>query len=517
MTMTDVIRGREVLSPLSAKVDVVVVGSGAGGAVVARELARDGRSVIVLEEGGHYEPSEYGKLAPSQSLRRIAREAGLSASIGLGDSPLIAIMAGKCVGGSSVLTGGVCFRIPEDILHEWSTDLGLSRMTPEGLDPYFSEVERIVHVETVPESMRSRGTELFVLGAEKLGIEIKSLRRNTSGCRGAARCTFGCPHRAKMSVDISFLPDAREHGAVVISDALVERVDIAGGRAYGVRGRFLDSVTGEPRVPFEVRAKLVVVACGSLHTPLLLRRSGLDNVHIGRHLTLHPSARVCALFDEPVESWDGALQSVYSDDFHHEGITLVNAYSAPSVLAAAFPGVGAEHRRLVEEMPRLGVFGALIHDDGVGAVRRFVSREPFVTYRMTPRDKARLMKGIHLLGQMAFAGGATEVLLPIFGSSTFKKPSELDFLLERPPPARKVECMSFHPLGSAKMATSERGGVVKPTGETWQVDNLYVVDGSVLPTSIGVNSQLPIMTVSMMLARGMCDDWSRIARRAAYA
>ena len=365
--------------------------------------------------------------------------------------------------------------------------------------------------------MRSRGTELFVEGAEKLGIRIKPLRRNTNGCRGAARCTFGCPNRAKMSVDISFLPEAREKGATIVSDALVERIDIAGGRAYGVRGRFLDQRTGEPRIPFDVRAKLVVVACGSLHTPLLLRRSGLDNVHIGRHLTLHPSVRVAAIFDEAVNGWDGALQSCFSDDFHHDGITLVSAYSAPSVLAAAFPGVGPEHRRLVRQMPNLGVFGALVHDEGGGAVRRSISREPFITYRMSARDKARMMKAMHLLGQMAFAGGAREIMLPIFGSTSFKKASEIDFLLERPPRARKIECMSFHPLGSAKMATSEREGVVKPTGEAWQVDNLYVVDGSVLPTSIGVNSQLAIMSVSMMLARGICDDWNRIARRAAYA
>jgi choline dehydrogenase-like flavoprotein len=514
---TEVIRGREVAAPFRAKVDAVVVGSGSGGSIVARELAKDGRSVLVLEEGGYYTPEEYGRLAPSQSLRRIARESGLSASIGLGDSPLIAIMAGKCVGGSSVLTGGVCFRIPEDILHEWAVDLGLERMTPEGLDPYFAEIERLVHVETVPDHMRSGGAERFVDGAEKLGIRMKPLRRNTRGCHGASRCTFGCPHRAKMSVDISVLPEARERGAVVLADALVERVDVAGGRATGVRGRLLDQHTGEPRVPFEVRAKVVIVACGSLHTPLLLRKSGLDNVHIGRHVTLHPSVRVAAVFDEPVDSWDGALQSCYSDDFHHEGITLVNAYSAPSVLAAAFPGVGPEHRRLVKQMPNLGVFGALVHDEGGGTIRRFVSREPLVTYRMSARDRGRLMKAMHLLGQMAFAGGATRVLMPIFGSAPFEKPSELDFLVERPPSARRVECMSFHPLGSAKMATTERGGVVKPTGEAWQVDNLYVIDGSILPTSIGVNSQLPIMTVSLMLARGLVDDWSRVARRARYA
>lgn len=509
-----VLRGRERNAPLSAKVDVVVIGSGAGGAVVARELARDGRSVLVLEEGGHYSPEEYGALTPSGSFRRLAREAGMSVALGLGDTPLISLLAGKAVGGSSVLTGGVCFRIPEEVLHGWGGALGLGGMTPERLDPFFSEVEGICHVEEVPAHMRSRATELFVEGADKLGIPMKSMRRNTRGCRGAARCNFGCPHGAKMSVDVSFLPDAVAHGARIVSDALVERIDVTGGRARGVRGRFLDPITGEPRVPFEVRAKVVVVACGSMHTPVLLRQSGLDSPHIGRHLTLHPGVRIGALFDEEVDGWDGALQSVYSDHFLGDGIWLNGVYSPVNVLAAAFPGVGRAHRRLVKQMPNLAFFGGMVHDDGGGQVRRWLSREPLVLYRMIQRDKARLLKAIHILARMAFAAGAREVLTPIFGMPTVKKEADLAFLLEGKIPASRVECMAFHPLGSAKMSTTRAAGVVKPTGETWDVENLFVCDGSVLPTSIGVNSQLPIMTVAMMLARGIAADFHTYARRA---
>jgi choline dehydrogenase-like flavoprotein len=344
---------------------------------------------------------------------------------------------------------------------------------------------------------------------------MKSLRRNTSGCRGASRCTFGCPNRAKMSVDLSYWPDAWASGARVWADALVERVDLAGGRASGVRGRFLDQETGEPRVPFEVSAKVVLVACGALHTPLLLRRSGLSGPNLGRHMTLHPAFRVCALFDERVDGWDGAMQSAYSDAMMDQGITFVSAYNPPSVLAAAFPGIGPPHRRLIERVSNLAVFGGMIHDDGGGQVRRWISREPLLLYRMNARDRARLFLGIQTLGKMAFAAGATEVLLPIFGTETFKTVEELDFLTTSPPSARRVESLSFHPLGSAKMSVTERGGVVKPTGETWQVDNLFVVDGSVLPTSIGVNSQLAIMTMALKISHGLLSDWPRYARRAA--
>ena len=510
-----IVRGREVHAPVYAKADVIVVGSGAGGAVVARELARDGRSVIVVEEGGYYTPEEYGAMTPTNTLRRLAREAGLSAAVGIGDTPLISTLAGKCVGGSSVLTGGVCFRIPDEVLHEWSTTLGLGEMTPGALDRYFSQVEEAIHVETVPDHMRSRSTELFVEGAAKMGIPMKSLRRNTRGCKGASRCNFGCPNGAKMSVDVSFLPAAIRDGAQIFSDALVERIAIGGGRAAGVRGRFLDQETGEPRVPFEFSAKVVVVACGSLHTPLLLRRSGLDAHDIGKHLTLHPAYRVSAIFDEYVGGWDGSLQSVYSDHFLSEGITLVGVYSAANVLAAGFPGVGKEHRRIAAQLPNLAVFGGMVHDDGGGRVRQWLSREPLLTYKMSARDRMRMFKGIQILGKMAFAAGAKEVMLPLFGSPSFRKESDLEFLTTSPPSAKRVECMAFHPLGSAKMSASEAAGVVKPTGETWAVDNLYVADGSVLPTSIGVNSQLPIMAVAMMIAHGICADWERLRRRAA--
>jgi choline dehydrogenase-like flavoprotein len=192
----------------------------------------------------------------------------------------------------------------------------------------------------------------------------------------------------------------------------------------------------------------------------------------------------------------------------------VGVYSAVNVLAAAFPGIGRDHRRLVKRVPNLAVFGGMIHDDGGGAVRRWLSREPLVTYRMSARDKARLLRGIQIVAKMAFAAGAKEVMLPLFGVDTLKSESELRFLTEQPPRAGRIECMAFHPLGSAKMSTESRGGVVKPSGETWSVDNLFVVDGSILPTSIGVNSQLPIMTIAMKLGRELSGDWAKYARRA---
>ncbi len=501
-----VVLGRTVTRPLREDADVVVVGSGSGGAVVARELARAGRRVVIVEEGGYYAPEEYAAMTPSNTFRRLAREAALGTAIGLGETPLVAVLAGKCVGGSSVLTGGVCFRVPSEVHDAWVEELDLPEMSERALDPHFRAVEEAIHVEEVPEGIRSRSTELFVEGADTLGIPMKSLRRNTDGCRGEGRCNFGCPRRAKMSVDVSMLPDACAHGARVLSDALVERVELSNGRAVGVRGRLIDG-TGEPNVPFHVTAKVVVVACGALHTPLLLRRSGLSSKHLGRHLTLHPSTRVFALFDERLDGWDGAFQSVYSDHFlASEGITLISAFGPANLLAAGFPGVAARHRDYVRRLPYTAAFGALIHDEGGGRVRRWLSREPLVTYRMAARDRSRLFRAMRILAEMALAAGAREVILPIFGASTIKNRAELDALLASPPSARRAECVSFHPLGSARMSAREADGVVRPSGEAWAARNLFVADGSVIPTSIGVNSQLPIMAVARRIAHGIADS-----------
>jgi choline dehydrogenase-like flavoprotein len=511
--MNAVTHGREVRAPIAMEADLVVVGSGAGGAVLARELASEGKNVVVVEEGGYWTPEQYSSMRPSNVFRRMAREASLGTAIGVGQTPLIAVLAGKCVGGSSVLTGGVCFRIPDDVLEGWVRDLGLSHMTPEALDRHFAAVERAIGVETVPAHMRSRSTELFVEGAAELGIQMKPLRRNTGGCcTGISRCNFGCPNIAKMSVDISYLPDACARGARILSDALVERVVLAKGRAAGVRGRFLDE-RGTPSVPFEIAAKAVVVACGALHTPLLLRASGVGGRHLGRGLSLHPSVRVYGIFEERVDGWDGAFQSAYSDDFVRDGIMLISAFGTPSLLAGGFPGIGREHRRFVHMLPHTAAFGAIIHDEGGGRVRRVFAREPLVSYHLVERDRRRLMRAIRILANMAFAAGARQVVLPIFGAPAIATMRELDDLLARAPSMRRVECVSFHPLGSAKMGVHADAGVVKPSGETWAVDNLFVADGSVLPTSIGVNPQVPVMAVARFIAHGIAANWQRVVSK----
>jgi choline dehydrogenase-like flavoprotein len=503
--MNEVHSGRDQSGDIELDTDVVVVGSGAGGAVVATELALAGERVIVVEEGPHVPRALHGEMRPSESMRHVWRSGGLSVALGLGDTPAINVTMGRGVGGSSVLTGGVCFRIPETVLRTWREERGLREFSTEKLSPHYEAVERAIHVEEVPESMRSRSTQLFAVGAQQNGFALKPMRRNTRGCDGCGRCNFGCPHGAKMSVDRSYLPRAVTHGASIWSDCQVDRVVLRGDRAVGVAGRLRNGPHGRPRDRFRVHARRVVVAAGAAHSPLLLCRSGVGGVseQLGRNLTLHPAFRMLARFDERVEGWNGALQSAYSDDFEHERITLTGLFVPPGVLAATMPGIGPALVRRARDIPHLAMFGGLIHDEGGGRVWRGLGREPIMTYRMARADRATVPRLVRILGEAFLAAGAREVFPPILGlesgmdADTFRR-----FPFESVA-ARRIECSSQHPLGSCRMGTSADHSVVDPDGRVWNTRGLYIADGSIVPTSLGVNPQVSIMTLATRIAWGL--------------
>ena len=494
-----IVHGRDIAGPFEETADVVIVGSGAGGSTIATLLAEAGLRVIVLEEGPYYRPDEYQTFKPSESIRRLFREAGMSTAFGVGETPIIPITMGRAVGGSSLLTGGVCFRIPSDVHHRWVHELGLSALSERALEPAYEDVERRMSVREVPANARSRSTMKFVEGAANLGISMRPLKRNTGDdCEGNGRCNFACPKGAKRSVDVSYLPSAVGHGARVISDALVTRVLSKYGRASGVEGRLLGGAQGRPSHRFVIHADIVVSACGTLHTPLLLFASGLGrtNDKLGQKITLHPAVRCMALFDEELNGWDGALQSVYSDHYDSEGIKLVGVYASVNVLAAGLPGVGPKLRQMARNVKNLGVFGGMIHDEGGGRVRPGPGREPLLTYEMSPRDLGRLRRSITVLTELALASGARKVFPSVMGADPIGTMDEARALEQSGYDARRIECMSFHPLGSARAANDPRRGIVDTNGEAYEMPGLFVADGSILPTSIGVNSQVPIMAMA---------------------
>lgn len=500
-----VLEGRAHSGELVLEADVVIVGSGAGGAVVARALAAAGESVIVVEEGPYVAPLVHGAMRPSESLRKYWRGGGMTVAFGL-EGPSINVTMGRAVGGSSLLTGGVCFRIPEYVLDRWQEERGLRGFDTASLEPYYREVETRVHVEDVPESMRSRGVQKFAEGARLRGFDVKPMRRNTIDCNGCGRCNFGCPEGAKLSVEQSILPEAVMHGARIVSDALVSRVLMRGSRAVGVEGRLYNGKDGKPGHRFEIRAKKrVVLAAGAVHTPLLLWKSDLEGVsgQVGRNVTVHPAFRVIARFAESIENWKGSLQSVFVDAFEHEKITLNALMIPPAVIAATMPGVGASHVTRAKALPNLAIFGGLIHDEGGGrVVRSPIGREPLLFYRMAAEDRRVIPRLVETMVETYFDAGAEEVFLPVLGAPGMDRDTYRKFDVGAVPNAR-IECSSQHPLGSCRMGVTREHSVVDPEGKLWDTQNVWVADGSIVPTSLGVNPQLAIMTLATRIAHTM--------------
>lgn len=479
--------------------DTVVIGSGAGGAVVAANLAEAGERVIVLEEGSQVPALDHGAMRQSESIRHLWRDGAMTLALGLGGGPSINVTTGRALGGSSMLTGGVAFRIPDHVLDQWSRELEMPELSPKGMEPYFDLVEKEVHVETVPEAMRSKSTRLFGEGAAKFGAPLKSMRRNTRGCDGCSRCNFGCPHGAKLSVDLTYLPRAVHAGADLWADVHVERVRMEGARASSVEATFVD--LDERKHRLRVRSKRVVVAAGGMHTPMLLARSGVHSAALGKNLTLHPSFRVMAFFDEPVRGWEGALQSAYIDHYEKDEGMLFNSLFIPNgVMAATMPGFGPKYWSRAKDVAHMAIFGGMLHDDAGGEVHESpLGREPILTYRMSERDFQRIPRLLRLMGEFWFAAGAREIIVPVFGTEPLDADAFRRFPFENVP-GGKLECSSQHPLGSCQMGVSRGISVVDPNGKVWGTDNLYVACGSIMPTSLGVNPQIAIMSMATRIA-----------------
>jgi choline dehydrogenase-like flavoprotein len=496
----EIVEGRSLDADLEDDADVVIVGSGAGGAVVAAHLAEAGQRVVVVEQGPHVPQERYGKMRPSQTMRHIWRDGGLTAAFGLGQTPLINVMMGECIGGSSVLTGGVCFRTPGSVLGEWSERLGLVELSEERMAPYFEDVERAVHVEEVPIAMRSRSTLVFARGAEKLGHPLEPMRRNTRNCHGCGRCNFGCPEDAKMSVDRTYLRRALAAGARIYSDMDVEHIVTNGTQAAGVVGRIRNGPNRTPRGRFAVRARRVVLAAGAYCTPLLLERTGVGrrSGQLGKNLTLHPSFRMMARFDERIEGWKGALQSAYSNAYEDERINMNSLFVPPGILSGTMPGVADEQQARAQLIPYLAVFGGMVHDDAGGRVSHVLGQR-LITYRMSRRDSAAVSRVLSLTAETFFAAGAREVFLPVLGFGPCDADRFRSLDLDRLP-RRRLECSSQHPLGTARMGTSPDHAVVDPDGRAWELEGLFVADGSVVPTSLGVNPQETIMAMATRIA-----------------
>jgi len=493
---------------IAEKADVCVIGSGAGGAVAAKELAQKGHSVVLLEEGGHHTRETWsGK--PFSAMVEMFRNGGGTFTLGI---PAVSITLGRCIGGTTTINSLTCFRTPSRVLGTWRDELGLARFTEEYLDPYFQRVENEIHVAELPWEVLGNCAKIIKRGADRLGLNCRPLKHNAVNCRGCGTCQFGCIDGAKQSMDVTYVPEAVKHGARVYAHCRADRLIVRSGRIEGVRASLIDPETGVRAHTMTVEARAVIVACGSLITPSFLKRSGLKNKNIGRNLRIHPGARVCAIMKEKVEGWKGVSQGAYIDDFENEGIILEGIFVHPSILLGAFPFIGLPFKELASQYAHVAAFAAMIHDTGEGRVYRSGPGGILSTYFINRRDIELLKKGVAYVAKIFFAAGAVRVLTAFRQMPVLDSPDDVQRLLDlKVRPGDNHEAMAFHPLGTCRMGVSPKSGAVDSNGESFEVKNLFVADGSVVPTSLGVNPQITIMALANHIADRVSDRLGRPA------
>ena len=498
---------------LTDEADFVVVGTGAGGATAARILAGAGHEVVLLEEGRRLAMGEQPREL-IHAMRHAFRDGGTAVARGPTPFP---ILQGRVVGGSTAINSGIIWRLPEPVRQDWIAQRGLGDLLDEaGLDDAFSRIEAELNIADTAEDVMGGNAKVLRDGATALGFAGKATARNAPGCKGAGRCLQGCPNRAKQSMDVSYIPRALADGARLHQLARVDRVRMEGGRAVGVVGAVLDPDTRRPVGRLEVRARRgVIVAAGAIHTPAILRRSGVKGL-AGEHFMAHPGTAVVARFPGSIGMGHGATQG-YQVVFFEKHLKIESLTLPPEMLAARLPGAGVAWQQRLTDLDHYAQWAVMVRMEAKGRIRpRFGGVD--VAYAPTPRDAETARQGVVLATRMMFAAGAVEVY-PWIGRRPpiLRSMDEVRLLEEGEVAPRDFHLLGTHLFASAGAGADPKTSVVDPNLEVHGTRGLFVMDASALPTNIGVNPQHSIMGVVWRAAERLANREAPAAPASAAA
>ncbi len=487
--------------------DVCVIGSGAGGSVAAAELARSGNSVLVIEAGGSGDAPAY-KQRERSATRDLFLEHGTASTPDLS----ISILAGATLGGGTPVNWQTSFRTPAAVRAEWAEISGCGHFVNRSFDESLDRVTARLAVST-KESEVNENNAVLRRGCERLGLRHSLIPRNAAGCESdeCGYCIFGCRRGGKQSAAVTFLADAVATGnATVLTGCRAERVRMEAGRVIGV-----DAVhtTGAGERPLRIRCDTVIVAAGAIHSPLLLMRSGVDGTELGRNLSLHPTAPVAGLYEQPVRTWEGPPQTIVCDELAEidgpYGVRFESAPAHPGLLALCTPWTEArDHRRRMQDVSRYGATIALVRDRGRGRVRQGRDGRAIIEYRPGAPERSLLRRGMAELVRIHLAAGAAEVFtlhadgrrLPGTASPA-ERNRFLAKVLRDPVDQNRSVLFSAHQMGTCRMGSSARTAVCGPDGRVFGARGLHVADASAFPASSGVNPMISIMALADHTAR----------------
>jgi choline dehydrogenase-like flavoprotein len=506
-----IVEGRSVTHGIKETVDVCIIGSGAAGAILAWELAEKGHKVVLLEKGGYFQKEAFTQ-KEDEMIPRIYKNAGFQFAMPSG----IIIAQGSCVGGSTVVNDAVCFRTPDLVLERWEKEFHVAGIGPADMRGYFEKIERRLSVAEVRPDEINENNSILKRGCEKLGWSAGPNRRNCKSCRQCGLCHLGCSYGTKQSMLETYIKDAEAfHGddVKIYSDCTAESLVTAGGKVNEVRA-VIHGNTG--KFPVSIKPRAVIVCAGTFASSELLLRSGLNgNGQVGRKIALHPSPAIIADFDEEINGNQGIPMAYHCREFGMQktgkkGYVIESVFLAPYQFLLTLPGYVYESKELMRRYNHYAMAGVLLQDDSAGRISLGGPFGTFIYYRLTAEDSKLMIEGMQNAARIFFAAGASRVITSQRKRTVLYGEDDLALIEERGVGPTDINLGSGHPQGGNRMGGGPRDSVVDSYGRFHGLQNLFVCDASVFPTSVGVNPQLTVMALAMRTAEHIGDNWDKI-------
>lgn len=504
-----IVQSKDITKPVRERADVCIIGSGCGGGASAKVLAEAGKRVVVIEEGSYFTAGDFDMTEQSAYQNLYAQRAGQTT-----DNLAVTVLQGRCVGGSTTINWTTSLRTPDFVLSKWAKDFGVIGLSSRDLQPYFERIERYLNIHAEPEENHSPNNRIILDGARKLGYSSRASGRNTRECQKSGACGLGCPFDAKLSVNVTYIPDAVKAGATLFANFHARRIDVAGS-IKRVSGDVLQQGSQSVKTDFIIESPVVIVAGSAIQSPALLLRSQLANANgeVGKHLTFHPTSAVLGIYDRIIYAAGGIPQSAMCDEFlnkNNDGggfwIEAVPIY--PALASLALPGFGNAHRELMRHYPHIGASIVLVKEiDSEGRVELNDHSRPSISYDLGATDLEYLKQGLKVAAEIHFAAGARRVMTLHTERVEFTSPGQVEKALSNARWGSNAMAMfSAHPLGTCRMSEDPQRSVVNSHCESHDVGGLFVIDGSVIPTSLGVNPQVTILAIAEKSAEWVAEN-----------